>query len=304
MDRAERYSADFVNSNLTILGAFESGIKTDVAEQFVQKFLEKYENVEGELYLGYPIYIDEVANRRICVDMALVSKIGVYIINILTEPVVKYGEIQDDIYAKVETKFKKQNFLFKKRKLIFDFYTLTYSVTSIDPDVQSQLQSSVNNALTGYTEKDKNGIYKAQASGTCIDNDTGKVVAIVGGREQKNIGYTLNRAYQSPRQPGSAIKPLLVFAPALEHGWSAGSTVNDSPMSTKDKHRVRNANGSYAGQITLRRAVEKSSNVVTMRLYEQLSPKTCLKYLEQMNFKYLTNSDYKYYTTCIGGFTK
>ena len=50
--------ADFVNSNLTILGAFESGIKTDVAEQFVQKFLEKYENVEGELYLGYPIYID------------------------------------------------------------------------------------------------------------------------------------------------------------------------------------------------------------------------------------------------------
>ena len=75
-------------------------------------------------------------------------------------------------------------------------------------------------------------------------------------------------------------------------------------MSTKDKHRVRNANGSYAGQITLRRAVEKSSNVVTMRLYEQLSPKTCLKYLEQMNFKYLTNSDYKYYTTCIGGFTK
>ena len=120
-----------MNSNLTILGAFESGIKTDVAEQFVQKFLEKYENVEGELYLGYPIYIDEVANRRICVDMALVSKIGVYIINILTEPVVKYGEIQDDIYAKVETKFKKQNFLFKKRKLIFDFYTLTYSVTPI-----------------------------------------------------------------------------------------------------------------------------------------------------------------------------
>ena len=44
-------------------------LKTDVAEQFVQKFLKKYENVEGELYLGYPIYIDEVANRRVCVDM-------------------------------------------------------------------------------------------------------------------------------------------------------------------------------------------------------------------------------------------
>lgn len=201
----------------------------------------------------------------------------------------KYQEEYDKMYAEC------------KRTL----YSAGYHIyTSIDPDVQKQLQKSVNNALTGYTEKDKNGIYKAQASGTCIDNDTGKVVAIVGGREQKNIGYTLNRAYQSPRQPGSSIKPLLVYAPALEHGWSAGSTVNDSPMATNDKHRVRNSHGSYSGQITLRRAVEKSSNVVTMRLYEQLTPKTCLKYLEEMNFKYLTDTDYKYYTTCIGGFTK
>ena len=136
-----------VNSNLKILGTFESGIKTDVAEQFVQKFLEKYENVEGELYLGYPIYIDEVANRRICVDMALVSKIGVYIINILTEPVVDYGEIQDDIYARVETKFKKQSFLFKKRKLIFDFYTLTYSVTPIKEEEDYPLAQNVDDIM-------------------------------------------------------------------------------------------------------------------------------------------------------------
>ena len=162
-------------------------------------------------------------------------------------------------------------------------YSAGYHIyTSIDPDVQKQLQSSVDNALSGYTEKDKNGIYKTQASGTCIDNDTGKVVAIVGGREQKNIGYTLNRAFQSPRQPGSAIKPLLVYAPALEHGWSPSSTVDDSPMSSKDKNHVGNSHGSYSGQITLRRAVQKSSNVATMRIYEQLTPKTCLKYLENM----------------------
>lgn len=201
----------------------------------------------------------------------------------------KYQEEYDKMYAEC------------KRTL----YSAGYHIyTSIDPDVQKQLQSSVDNSLAGYTEQDKNGIYKTQGSGTCIDNETGKVVAIVGGREQKNIGYTLNRAYQSPRQPGSAIKPLLVYAPALEHGWSVNSTVNDTPMAANDAHRVRNAHGSYSGQITLRRAVEKSSNVVTMRLYEQLKPKTCLKYLEEMNFKYLTDADYRYYTTCIGGFTK
>lgn len=201
----------------------------------------------------------------------------------------KYDDEYDKMYAEC------------KRTL----YSAGYHIyTSIDPDIQDKLQKSVEDSLSGYTEKDKNGIYKTQASGTCIDNETGKVTAIVGGREQENIGYTLNRAYQSPRQPGSSIKPLLVFAPALEHGWSTGSVVNDSPMATTDKHRVRNSGGSYSGQISLRRAVEKSSNVVTMRLYEQMSPKTCLKYLEEMNFKYLTDEDYTYYTTCIGGFTK
>lgn len=201
----------------------------------------------------------------------------------------KYEEEYDKMYAEC------------KRTL----YSAGYHIyTSIDPAVQDQLQESIDNSLSGYTEKDKNKIYKTQASGTCIDNETGKVVAIVGGRKQKNVGYTLNRAYQSPRQPGSAIKPLLVFAPAMERGWVPGSTVNDSPMKTTDKHRVRNSGGSYSGQISLRRAVQKSSNVVTMRLYEQIGPKTALRYLEKMNFKYLEDADYKYYTTCIGGFTK
>lgn len=184
-------------------------------------------------------------------------------------------------------------------------YSAGYHIyTSIDPDVQDQLQNSIDNSLSGYTEKDKNGIYQAQASGTCIDNKTGKVVAIVGGREQEDIGYTLNRAYQSPRQPGSSIKPLLVFTPALERGWTASSVVNDNPMSSDDEHHVNNSGGSYSGQITLRRAVEKSSNVVTMRIYEQIGPDTALSYLEKMNFKYLQDEDYKYYTTCLGGFTK
>lgn len=276
--RRNKILKDMYEQDLIKKDQYEEAINEDINVKKAQKTkTEKKNYVET--------YVIHCATKEIMKQKGIEFK---YDFNSTSEK-EKYQEEYDKMYAEC------------KRTL----YSAGYHIyTSIDPDVQSQLQSSVNNALTGYTEKDKNGIYKAQASGTCIDNDTGKVVAIVGGREQKNIGYTLNRAYQSPRQPGSAIKPLLVFAPALEHGWSAGSTVNDSPMSTKDKHRVRNANGSYAGQITLRRAVEKSSNVVTMRLYEQLSPKTCLKYLEQMNFKYLTNSDYKYYTTCIGGFTK
>lgn len=116
-----------MTQNLKILGTLEDGNKVFVAEKFVQTFVSIYPNIIGELYLGYPIYIDEIANRKICVDMALVTKIGVYIFNILTEPVTDYGAIQDDIYAKVESKFKKQSFLFKRKRLIFDFYTVTYT---------------------------------------------------------------------------------------------------------------------------------------------------------------------------------
>ncbi|WP_410075889.1 transglycosylase domain-containing protein [Anaerostipes sp.] len=256
---------------------------------------------------------EEALNEDIDVKKAQKTKtekknyIETYVIHCATKEIMKQKgfEFKDDFSSNSEKKKYQEEYDKMYAECKRTLYSAGYHIyTSIDPDVQKQLQKSVNNALSGYTEKDKNGIYKAQASGTCIDNDTGKVVAIVGGREQKNIGYTLNRAYQSPRQPGSAIKPLLVYAPALEHGWSAGSTVNDSPMASNDKHRVRNSHGSYSGQISLRRAVQKSSNVATMRIYEQLTPKTCLKYLEEMNFKYLEPSDYKYYTTCIGGFRK
>lgn len=133
-----------MGENLKILGSIENGIKFDIAEQFVQAFTTKYPDVVGELYLGYPIYIDEIANRRICVDMALITKMGVFIINILTQPVTDYGQIQDDIYAKVESKFKKQSFLFKRRKLIFNFYPITYSTVPMDEMDEYPLVTSVS----------------------------------------------------------------------------------------------------------------------------------------------------------------
>lgn len=135
------------DKNLKILGELTDENKHAVAELFVQEFQNKYPDVIGELYLGYPIYVDEVANRRICVDMALVSKIGVFIFNILTQPVTDYGTIQDDIYAKVESKFKKQSFLFKKKKLIFSFYTITYTTEKMSIMEDYPLVSSVDETM-------------------------------------------------------------------------------------------------------------------------------------------------------------
>ena len=169
--------------------------------------------------------------------------------------------------------------------------------TSIEMDKQEALQNSVNEVLSGYTEVNEDGVYKLQGSAVCIDNDTGMVVAIVGGREQ-NIGiYTLNRAYQSFRQPGSSIKPLIVYTPFFEQGNTPDTMVMD------EKIEGGPASSYYRGEITTRYAVELSLNSVAWSLYEQITPAKGLQYLKDMDFSKISSNDYVS-ATALGGFTK
>ena len=178
-------------------------------------------------------------------------------------------------------------------------YTYGYRIyTSIDLDKQKLLQESVDRALTDFTGKSEEGIYKLQGAAVCIDNDTGRVVAIVGGRSQELQGYTLNRAYQSYRQPGSAIKPLIVYTPAFERGYYPDSKVMDE----KFEGGPKNSTGKYAGEMKLKRAIELSKNTVAWRLFEELTPEAGLSYLMNMNFLKLQPNDY-YQAASLGGFT-
>lgn len=139
-----------MENKLKVLGALNSS-KQYIADNLIRSFSEKYTSFEGEMYLGYPIYFDEVSKRKVCVDIALISKIGVFIINILNTPVTDYGEIQDDIYAKVESKFKKQPFLFKRKKLIFEFQTITYCEAQMEEQDEYLLAKS-NEELMEFIE--------------------------------------------------------------------------------------------------------------------------------------------------------
>lgn len=178
-------------------------------------------------------------------------------------------------------------------------YSAGYRIyTSLDLSMQEQLQAAVDETLEGFTETNEEGVYALQSSAVCIDNDNGYVKAIVGGRSQEFSGYTLNRAYQSFRQPGSAIKPLTVYTPSLERGYTPDSMVVDEPIEDGPK----NAGGGYAGEMTLRQAVERSVNTIAWKLYEELTPEVGLSYLEEMNFSHLDREDYRL-ATSLGGFT-
>lgn len=167
-------------------------------------------------------------------------------------------------------------------------YTGGYRVyTSIDLEKQALLQEAVNEGTASFTEVNEEGIYKLQASAVCIDNETGYVVAIVGGREQEYAGYTLNRAYQSFRQPGSSIKPLIIYTPWFERGLTPDSMVLDE----KFEGGPKNAD-SYLGEITVRTAVEKSKNTVAWKLFSELTPETGLSYLKEMKFRRIVDTDY------------
>lgn len=138
-----------------------------------------------------------------------------------------------------------------------------------------------------------------QAAATSIDNVTGNVVAIVGSRSQASIsGYTLNRAYQSARQPGSAIKPLMVYMPYLQMGNNPDSIVTDESI----EGGPVNADGVYAGDITLREAVRTSKNTVAWNILQRISPRSGVSFLTNMDFKNVW-MDKDHIATALGGFT-
>lgn len=178
-------------------------------------------------------------------------------------------------------------------------YTGGYRIyTSIDLKMQEMLQQAIDEKLAGYTEQNEEGIYALQSASVCIDNQSGFVKAAVGGRSQEYHGYTLNRAYQSYRQPGSAIKPLIVYTPLLEREYTPDSLVVDEPI----EGGPANSTGSYAGTVTLRYAVERSINTVAWKLLEELTPAVGLSYLREMNFAKLDKEDERP-SAALGGFT-
>lgn len=169
--------------------------------------------------------------------------------------------------------------------------------TTIDLDKQEVLQNTIDKYLASFEEIGEDGVYEMQGAAVSIDNDNGCVVAIVGGRNQ-NLGfYTLNRAYQSYRQPGSTIKPLNVYTPFFALGNKPDTMVVDQQIEGGPT-----AEG-YYGPITICDAVELSLNSVAWQVYEAVTPEKGLQYLKNMHFAAIKDSDYGM-ASALGGFTQ
>lgn len=137
-------------------------------------------------------------------------------------------------------------------------------------------------------------IPQPQASVVVIEQSTGYVKAVVGGRGTKEASLTLNRATSTRRQPGSTFKPIAVYAPALEQGGKTLASVYDNePYQYSSGTELKNwdSDYGYSGLETIHTALMKSVNVVAVKALTELSPQTGLDYLERLGISTLYDQD-------------
>jgi len=156
------------------------------------------------------------------------------------------------------------------QKILEDFY--------VDP---SNFPKNKSIAPSGKKDDPANG--QSIQSSTMVMDYQGRVMGVVGGIGEKVGDRTQNRATQSPRQPGSSIKPISVYAPSLEINKIHYSKIlKDSPIQVDGKNWPKNSYNSYTGSMPLTNAIERSSNAVAVQLcVNVLSAKHCFDFLEQ-----------------------
>ena len=130
-----------------------------------------------------------------------------------------------------------------------------------------------------------------QSSMTIMDQKTGYVKAIIGGRGEKTASLTMNRATDSTRQPGSTFKIVSTYATALEKGETLATIYKDEKYAYEDGTEVRNATGRYLGDITIRKAIEQSVNVVAVKTLTEVTPQAGYDQLLKFGFTTLADNE-------------
>lgn len=198
--------------------------------------------------------------------------------------------IEDAIEALVEEKGYTEEYAASQ------LYKGGYKIyTTVDIDMQDKLEAVYENDDNFMKVSTASG-EKPQSAMTIMDYE-GNVKAIVGGRGEKQGNRVLNRATQSPRPTGSAIKPISVYAPAFEYNiitW--GSTIEDSPISklengvTPDEKWPKNYSNTYSySKTSMLRAIQQSLNTIPVKIVQEMTLDTAYKFVtEKMGLEHFT----------------
>ena len=194
-----------------------------------------------------------------------------------------------------------RNDLIEKSRI--KFITGGYKVkTTLDKKLYDTLQETKKQFASYPTYTHAGVVYPLEIGASVIENSTGKVLAFIGGMDYKK--QQLNHATRTRRSPGSTIKPLLVYGPAIDKGYI---TPNSTVLDKRFNHygwKPENYDMSEHGYLPARQALARSLNLATVRLYSAFykeDPVT--NYLEKMNIEGITEADKTNLATAIGGMT-
>lgn len=253
---------------------FEEAKKFDIKGAYTK---QKYSE-----YTDYPYIRDEVTSS---------------VAEILAEQTAKKNNREEEFKNNSDYR----NELIEKSRI--KFITGGYKVkTTLDKKLYDTLQETKKQFASYPTYSQGGRIYPLEIGASVIENSTGKVLAFIGGMDYKK--QQLNHATRTRRSPGSTIKPLLVYGPAIDKGYI---TPNSTVLDKRFNHygwKPENYDMSQRGYLPAREALARSLNLPTVRLYSAFykeDPVT--NYLEKMGAEGLTESDKTNLATAIGGMT-
>ena len=253
---------------------FEEAKKFDIKGAYTK---QKYSE-----YTDYPYIRDEVTSS---------------VAEILAEQTAKKNNREEEF--KNDSDYR--NELIEKSRI--KFITGGYKVkTTLDKKLYDTLQETKKQFASYPTHTQGGVVYPLEIGASVIENNTGKVLAFIGGMDYKK--QQLNHATRTRRSPGSTIKPLLVYGPAIDKGYI---TPNSTVLDKRFNHygwKPENYDMSQRGYLPAREALARSLNLPTVRLYSAFykeDPVT--NYLEKMGVEGLTESDKTNLATAIGGMT-
>ena len=185
-----------------------------------------------------------------------------------TEKENRYGWYVDAVLDEAEKLLSMQ-----AESLLGGGYHIYTALDTAQQDLMNELFSS-----SGAFPADASDGTRVQGAMASVDVHTGAVRCVMGGRAYE-VQRGLNRATQMRRQPGSSLKPLAVYAPAIEsHGYMTASVLNDTPQKFGN-YSPRNSGNLYYGNVTIRTALKNSLNVAAVSLLNKIGVASARDYL-------------------------
>ena len=176
--------------------------------------------------------------------------------------------------------------------------------SSIQKILQNENKKSMYQVRSLKTKDKETGKYEtAQSATVVIDHTSGNVVGCVGNLGS-NTAFDLNRATQSKRQPGSSIKPIGVYGPALQEGVITASSVYDDVPISYGKWSPKNAYSGFKGLSNMRQAIRISQNTIAVQVLDDLSPAKSLQYLKKMGVTSLNDNLDNNLSLALGGISE